>query len=79
MSRKDYRAFAAIVADQRAAARRKTGYPAEAWAVLEATRDMAVAMADVFRGDSAAFDRGRFYDACGIADVNTTTGEAADR
>lgn len=76
MTRKDYIAVARIIADQREKALDTTTGPscAEGWAVLEATRDMAVQMADHFRADNSRFDRGRFYAACGIADVNRATG-----
>lgn len=79
MSRKHYRAFAEIVAGQRKIARLATAgcRAAEGWAVLEATRDMAVDMADVFLADNGSFQREKFYAACGIADVYTATGEAA--
>lgn len=56
MSRKDYEAFAAILARNASILS------------VAATRRLAEQMADVFAADNPQFDRKRFYTACGVRD-----------
>ena len=58
MSRKDYVAIAAILADER-----KYAADEEARVVLAA---VASRMASLFADDNARFDRNRFLAACGV-------------
>jgi hypothetical protein len=79
MSRKHYVEVAGILAAERAMAREKTKGPeaAEGWAVLEATRNLTLSLADMFKRDNGGFQREKFYDAAGVSAPYTATGEVA--
>lgn len=80
MSRKDYRAFAEIIAAERSMARHQLANGGNDGEVkLRTTRNIAFSMADVFARDNARFDRERFYEACGISDRYAANGEAGEQ
>lgn len=56
MSRKDYEAFALVLARNASILS------------IAAVRRLAEQMADIFAADNPAFDRKRFYSACGVRD-----------
>lgn len=80
MSRKHYQQVASLVAGDIALARHQAacgdGPHSQASqvtmvrgeAALQALRNMARGMADMFQKDNPAFDRARFYLACGIGE-----------
>jgi len=58
-TRKDYIAFAALLASETAMARHN-----EDTATLRVLRNLTLSIADIFAHDSTKFDRQKFYRAC---------------
>lgn len=80
MTRLHYNAVAAVIAGERENARKELlggiTVAAEGHARLETTRNIAYSLSGIFESNNPRFDRDRFFEACGISNPHSATGEA---